>query len=202
MKAIIAALLAAAILAAPLPLAFHSYAMAGPFDTGDSYGPYAPNEYTHVGNYEGDLTTEQEIALIAAANGDDTCHSCANAIAAQIKTAGFTYSHQEGGEAVFTRLSKPRVMLAQAKPSWSQEPWSYEAQSPKGFSDPRPNELNEQIAINNEHKHRTIEQLDEDGGCSAPVVPYGYAVECGGFLVNNAPFGGADNNQMGSSGGD
>lgn len=147
MKAIIAALLAAAILAAPLPLAFHSYAMAGPFDTGDSHGPRQPN-----GQTEG----------------------------------------TDGAPSV--------IMLAQAKPSWSQEPWSYEAQSPKGFSDPRPNELNEQIAINNEHKRRTIEQLDEDGGCSAPVVPYGYAVECGGFLVNNAPFGGADNGQMGSSG--
>ena len=86
------------------------------------------------------------------------------------------------------------------KPTWEQESWSYEAKSPAGFSDPRPHELNEQIAINNEHRRRTIEQLSAEGGCSAPVIPYGYAVECGGFLVNNAPFGGADNGQMGSSG--
>lgn len=90
--------------------------------------------------------------------------------------------------------------MAQAKPTWSQESWSYEAKSPAGFSDPRPHELNEQIAINNEHKRRTIEQLDAEGGCSADVIPYGYAVDCGAFLVNNAPFGGADNGQMGSQG--
>jgi hypothetical protein len=147
MKAFLLAAVLAATLAVPLPLAFHSYAMAGDaLSTGDSHGPRQPSGQT------------------------------------------------EG------TVAPPPVMLAQAKPTWSQEPWSYEAQSPKGFTDPRPLDLNEQIARNDAHTRQTIEQLGEDGGCSAPVIPYGYAVDCSAFLANNAPFGGADNGQMGSQG--
>lgn len=86
--------------------------------------------------------------------------------------------------------------VAQAKPvkpSWSQEPWSYEAQSPKGWSDPRPTELSEQVARNTAANRRSYDQLVEDGGCNADVVPFTIASYC-----NGAVFG----DPMGSKGGD
>lgn len=87
-----------------------------------------------------------------------------------------------------------------AKPTWAAEPWSYQASSPLGYAEPRSADLTEQLAINEAHKQRSVEQLYENGGCNADIVPYGYAVDCSAFLVNNAPFGGADNGQMGSQG--
>lgn len=119
------AVLLAATLAAPLPLAFHSYAMAGDaLSTGDSHGPRQPS-----GQTEGTVTP-------------------------------------------------PPVMLAQAKPTWPQEPWSYEAQTPKGFTDPRPHELSEQLARNHAYEFAAYNRIRENGGCNADYITFQIASYC------------------------
>ena len=93
-----------------------------------------------------------------------------------------------------------RNPVAVAQASFANSPWSYQGESPKAYVDPRPSDLTEQLAENEAYRQESIERLNEDGGCNADVVPYGYAVQCDAFLVNNAPFGGSQNRQMGSDG--
>jgi hypothetical protein len=50
--------------------------------------------------------------------------------------------------------------------------------------------------------YRRYQQLVEEGGCNAPLVPYEYAVSCGTSDSFRWVFGGEPHGQMGSSGGE
>lgn len=75
-------------------------------------------------------------------------------------------------------------------PSWLEDrAWVNNGQSTKGFVDPRPYELAEQMAANEAHARRTYDRVIEAGGCNAPVVPFEYASYCGKDAFGNGMHG-------------
>jgi hypothetical protein len=73
---------------------------------------------------------------------------------------------------------------------------SYGPRAPYGYTDLNPT-VAEQIARNERHDRQTYNWVRENGGCQADFLPVWIAIHCG-----ETAFGGRENGQMGSEGGE
>lgn len=71
-----------------------------------------------------------------------------------------------------------------------------------GYAEQRPGDLKTAQAENQAAERESNDRLIEQGGCSAPVRPVNFAIACDAFLSSHSAFGGDQNGQMGSTGGD
>lgn len=94
-----------------------------------------------------------------------------------------------------TRPAKPKTL------SWAEQPIAANGYA-NGFVDPSPGDLKRQQAINDAAARESYDEIVDNGGCRAPVLPTIYAIKCDGFLASHKAFGGDQNGQIGSTGGD